>query len=627
MAASPARTRSNRKHAARRRAANKAAREECRAAVTEADDYYSDSSFIIAADIYDNHLSADTRQRVQDSVVDHEKHSLDPRVVTVRLLIVSLIALSLQGKDPHLRRIAASLCSHRKTKSRRVRQLRQKTRVKHLRVPKNQYVSYAMVQHTFARLEEHLSADMDVTGPDGEPVTDTLLNWLGVDLPQASIAASGDAGLYASSSTVATDTSTIEAFVDHTPKIDKKTGEILKSGYDPDARRNHKTGTRRKRGGEIISYQYENVVAVRDLAPNRIKHSINKEPFPGTATAARFHNENHNAEQVAEIFRLLTARGHHIHTAIADRGFSKSLSAKWSAALRSISTGIEPVHDLTKIQRGHRPYIHTVTTNNDGQPISSLDSLDGTLFENNVVAHLEALRLTDLEKTEWVVKAKSRDDRNGNTKAQDARLANITKFDNRDAYSWKAHDRIGPWSGRYRGPAHHLNPSAWCINWPRSHRRQKDLPKTPCTPDQQCNCGRLITVTLDPDNKTHEEFNKIRQQRHYGTTGWHSLYEGGRSLAESNFSGMRGNFTNHAQPLTTRVSGTNKRGLVKLCMTVAENVKLIASHRRKRGLEPNPEIEPTNTPPPDPATGPQTDSPPPSGTDPPKGHASPPDTP
>jgi len=90
---------------------------------------------------------------------------------------------------------------------------------------------------------------------------------------------------------------------------------------------------------------------------------------------------------------------------------------------------------------------------------------------------------------------------------------------------------------------------------------------------------------------------------------------------------MRGNQTNHAQPLTTRVSGTNKRGLVKLCMTVAENVKLIANHRRKRGLEPNPEIEPSNTPPPDPATGHQTDSPPPSGTDPPKGLASPPDTP
>jgi len=614
MGISRARRASNQRNAQQRRKANKESREDFCPTSTEVDDYDPDSAFIIAANVIDKHLP--TLARLQELVPDHAKHSAGPRGVPVRLLLISIIALALQGKAPHLKRIAASLCSHRRVNSGIIRRLRKKTRRVHLQVPDDQYVSYAMVQHTLSLLGKKLKTTITIETKDGKKVKDTLLNILGIDLPQAAIAASGDADLYKDSTSIAVDTTIIDAYVAHVSKVDDKTGEIIKLGYDPDARNNYRTRTRRDRQKNKVSYKLEGLVAVRDLAPNRSRHSLLNEPYPGTAVGARFHNEKHSGEETIAAIRLLHARGHIMQTCLNDRGYSTALSTRWSAPLRAL--GLEPVHDLTKTQRGRRPFIHTFKDDEGNPTTAALDSLDGTLFENHVVDHLEKTGHAYPKKTEWIAKAKDRDARKGNTKATDRRKATIKIYDERAIYALVPHDRIGPWTARYRGPAHKSNPTAWCANWPSSHRHQNRLPKTPCKPDQNCNCARLVTVRLDPENDTHEQFNKIRQTRPWGTSGWHAEYNG-RSLAESHFSAMRGNYSNNAQPLDTRVSGTEKRGLVKLLMMCADNIRLIAAHRIKRGLEPNPDIEATVHPPtpPDATKGTQPDTPPPGDTDPP----------
>ncbi len=158
-----------RARAAARRAADKAAVAAHTRTSDLSDDYTLDTAFLVAAQVVEQ---LPTLELIETLVPDHPKHAAAPRQVTARVLIAAMVALPLSGRPPHLTRIAAVLCSHRQVHGRNVRVLRKKTRSR-LGLPKNSYVSRAMVQHTHdlvkAALEEEFTISPESSDAAGEP--------------------------------------------------------------------------------------------------------------------------------------------------------------------------------------------------------------------------------------------------------------------------------------------------------------------------------------------------------------------------------------------------------------------------------------------------------------------------
>ncbi len=450
------------------------------------------------------------------------------------------------------------------------------------------------------------AADSEVTYPTVEDdVTDTLLNILAVDLPAAVINTSGDADLY-KTTTAAVDTTIIASFAAQATQIDAETGEIIYIGHDPDARNLKRTPTRRDRDEFRTGYKLEAVIPTLDIPLNRTEPSKTATRLPGAAIAYRFHNDNHSPHQTVKTLRLLAARGRHLSTVTGDLGFTNSIAEKWATPLRAL--GIDPVHDLKehtrtktgKIRhrsehRGLRP-LQQLTTK-AGEPDGMLVTIDGTVYEQHIANHLDHIGLVDLPKPEWVVIA------NQNPERAAARKQLIHKYDQRTKFAWREHDRPTPDTHRLKGPAHGTNRTAWCANHPKTRHdgHKRHLPKTPCQPDDNCHCAAVVTLP----NTANAKF---RQRRPWGTTGWQHQYAQ-RSLAESHFATIKGNYTDLERPLNIRTSGIAARGLATLCIFAAMNIRLIARHRTKRGLEPHPPTPQPQTSPTTPTNAPDDDHP------------------
>jgi|GEM_PF-2740384 len=539
--------------------------------------YNLNTAIMVAAQVYE-HLRLGPQL---ETLVPDVGGNRIRRAVTVRTLIVMMIAHALCGQKLHLTAIGANLSSFTKIHSQNVSNINKKAR-KTLGLPKRKSITRDHVQNTHDLLRLALAEKFRIADGDGGNIEDTLLNLLGIDLPKASIAASGSARFHSESSSRAVDSTFVDSIAARGTRIDKKTGEILYACYDPSARWRYRTPTNRDKRDRGLGHYIETSVIVRDLPPNQSELSVNDEPYTGVCDGARFHNQRHSGEEVVNLLDLTAAFGTYVDTVISDRGFTNSVPEKWAIPLRE--RGMRLVHDLREDQRGRFPLL---TRRRNGQTIT-LVVVDGLIFENHVADWLDANDLLDLPRLPF----------NNGTNTTLRRLL-LDKCDYRARFAWREHDRVTPTSFRLRGPCHKSNPTAYCPNTTDPEHladpKQYDQDETPCTAKDNCHCRSLVTVHLDLNDADHHKFAKIRQHRPWSTRAWDNHY-GTRALVESQYAEFKGNISHYAHSLAIRTIGLEARGLAFLCVIAATNVVLIAGQRRKIGVEIHPLIEPDPDP-------------------------------
>ena len=218
---------------------------------------------------------------------------------------------------------------------------------KTLGLPKRKSITRDHVQNAHDLLRSALAETFRVANGEGGAIEDTLLNLLGVDLPKASIAASGSAQFHSESASRAVDSTFVDSIAARSTRIDDETGEILYACYDPSARWLYRTPTNRDKRDRGLGHYIETSVIVRDLPPNRSDLSVHDEPYTGVCDGARFHNRRHSGQEVVNLLDITAAFGTHIDTVAADRGSTNSIPQKWAIPLRE--RGMRLVHDLSEI--------------------------------------------------------------------------------------------------------------------------------------------------------------------------------------------------------------------------------------------------------------------------------------
>lgn len=534
---SVARKRSTARHAAARSAADVQAGEDGNAPSTVSNTYTVNSAVMIAAQVYDHLRLASVLEELVPDVGGNRIR----RKVTVRTLIVMMIAHALCDQPLYLTRIAANLSSNKRVHGRQVRILRKKTR-KILGLSKRMSVTRDMVQNTHDALKLALAETFKIEGDRGGSVEDTLLNLLGIDLPKAAIAASGSADFYAQSASRAVDTTFVDSIAARPTRIDENTGQILHKCYDPSARTLYRTPTKRDKRDRGLGHYIETATITRDLPPNQTEFSPDDEPYVGVCDGARFHNRSHSGHEVVRMLDIIDAFGTRVDTVIADRGFTNSVPEKWAIPLRE--RGMRLVHDLREDQRGRFPL--ATVDRKDGTTIT-LVVIDGLIFEDHVADWLDTQDLLDLPRLPINNKA--------NRKKRNALL---DKYDYRAKFAWRVHDRATPTSFRLRGPSHTAARTAYCPNTTDPNHlgdpKQFTLDHTPCTHADTCHCRQLVTIRLDIADNDHKKFAKIRQHRSWGGRSWDNHY-GTRALVESFYAEFKGNITQNSHSLAVRTIG------------------------------------------------------------------------
>lgn len=561
------------RHAVARAAADMRAEADGNAPSSVSNIYTLNSAVMVASQVYDHLRLAPLLEALVPDVGGNRIR----RTVTVRSLIVMMIAHALCGQPLYLTRIAANLSSNKLVHGRQVRIIRKKTR-KILGLPKRLSVTRDMVQNTHDALKHALAETFKMTGDRGGTVEDTLLNLLGIDLPTAAIAASGSADFYAQSASRAVDTTFVDSIAARPTRIDKKTGQILHKCYDPSARTLYRTPTNRDKRDRGLGHYIETATITRDLPPNQTEFSPNDEPYVGVCDGARFHNQSHSGHEVVRMLDIIDAFGARVDTVTGDRGFTNSVPEKWAIPLRE--RGMRLVHDLREDQRGRFPL--ATVHRKDGTTIT-LVVIDGLIFEDHIADWLDTQDLLDLPRLPFNNKANRK-----------KRKALLDKYDYRAQFAWREHDRITPTSFRLRGPNHPAAPTSYCPNTTDldhlGDEKQFTLDHTPCTARDTCHCRQLVTVRLDIADDDHKKFAKIRQHRGWGGRSWDNHY-GTRALVESFYAEFKGNINQNSHSLAVRTIGLEARGLAFLCIIAATNIALIASQRRKIAVATHPLVK------------------------------------
>ena len=217
-------------------------------------------------------------------VPDTAKHSSGPRAVGVRALLVGLIALPLAGKPNYLSHIADLYNQFDPEGNERLpTEIR-----KGLRLPDGD-IGRRMVERTMQLLEAALAEEITIGEGDDEHTT-TINHLLGVDIPRAIIATSGDSDLYATA-TATCDSTPLEGISRKAKSVDKKTGEVT-YGSDRDAVYVHKREDIMRDGRDLVpGFKGEAICASPDIPHNLDASTLGIPPHP--RRPLRIHRPQH----------------------------------------------------------------------------------------------------------------------------------------------------------------------------------------------------------------------------------------------------------------------------------------------------------------------------------------------
>lgn len=306
--------------------------------------------------------------------------------------------------------------------------------------------------------------------------------------------------------------------------------------WDSDAREGWRAGKNGRPSETFLGYDFHTANATR---PRDRRQAV-----PPIIRGAKLVPAGaHKGLAGADVVEGIVLRGTPVTDVVADRAYTTVYPENFHYRVRK--TGADLVLDLHPNQRGTLAITDGVI------------AVDGTFFPDWLPEQMRFLP------------AISPFDPPGR------RLAAREKYDSRAAFAFRRNRTYPDGREQWIGPAAGSRPTARCVNWTRSMRAARKLPRTPCRPGDSCACGRCITFGVDV-------IPRIRQREPWNTTAWQDDY-GRRPMVETGNSILKHHFLK-LQRHFTRVCGLHKNAFLLAFAIVGANVNMADSFRRVQQL-------------------------------------------